>query len=205
MVLDPYVISGTIKDSEDNVVENVHVYAYNVTKAGYMIGADGITNASGQYQIDISDQTIATNVDGYVNGDKLQLHAIIDNRSICARHTIASGDGGAWSQDLYLHNAKNMSFITDDDGLAIKRTGNYVSSVVVSNITATARTVRLYDVNNDNPVMTIECPANNTIPVSCGNKSKYFEGGVCVIYEVVTNDGTHNDLECDVNYGRSDI
>ena len=53
--------------------------------------------------------------------------------------------------------------------------------------------------------MTIECPANNTITVSCGNKSAYFEGGVCVMYDVVTNDGTNNDLECNINYGRNDI
>jgi len=151
MVLDPYVISGVVYDSEGNTVENVHVYAYNVSKKGYMIGADGITNSSGQYQIDISDQTIATNADGYINGNKLQLHAIIDNRSICARHTIASGDGGAWSQDLYLHNTKNLSFITTD-GLAVMRPGCYVSSVIVSNITTSPQAVRLYDVVNDNPV-----------------------------------------------------
>lgn len=204
MVLDPYVISGVVYDSEGNVVENVHVYAYNVTKAGYMIGADGITNSSGQYQIDISDQTITTNASGYVNGDKLQLHAIIDNRSICARHTIASGDGGAWSQDLYLHNARNLSFITTDD-LAVMRPQCHVSSVIISNITTSPYAVRLYDVVNDNPVMTIEVPANNTITVDCGNKSAYFEGGVCVMYDVVTNDGTNNDLECNINYGRSAI
>ncbi len=205
MVLSPYIISGHVYNSEDTAVVDCHVYAYNVTKGGYMIGADGISNSSGEYQIDISDQTIATNADGYVVGDKLQLHFIKGNQSVMARRTIASGDAGAWSQDGYLHNAKDFSFETDDNGLAYTKAGCYVSSVLVSNITSTARTIRLFDKTNDNPVVTIECPVNSSLSHSFGSKSKYFEGGLGILYEVVTNDGTYNDLECDINYGRSEV
>lgn len=204
MVLSPYVISGHVYDSTSTAVENCHVYAYNVTKEGYMIGADGISNSSGEYQIDISDQTITTNSDGYTVGDKLQLHFIKGNQSIMERHTIASGDGGAWSQDGYLHNGKDLSFKTVD-GLADTINGCYASSMLVSNNTATPRSIWLFDKVNDNPVVTIECPANNSVNYNLGNKSKYFEGGLGIAYEVATNDGTYNHLECDINYGRSEV
>ena len=205
MALAPYVISGIVKDSEDNVVADCNVFAYNVTKEGYMIGANGTTNALGQYQIDISDQTIVTNVDGYVNGDKLQLHFIKGNQSIMHRHTIAAGDGGAWSQNTNLHNGQDLCFIKDSDGLARTIERCSVSSIIVSNTTAATKRVWLYDKDNDNPVITIECPADNSKPYNLGNKSKRFSGGLGIVYEVITNDGTYNDLECDVNYGKSPI
>lgn len=204
MALAPYVISGIVSDSEDNVVADCDVFAYNVDKGGYMIGANGTTNALGQYQIDISDQTIATNVDGYDTGDKLQLHFIKGNQSIMHRHTIAVGDGGAWSRDTNLHNGQDLCFIKDSNGLAKTIERCSVSSITVSNITATARSVRLFDKVNDNP-FTIECPPNDTKNVCFGNKSKRFSGGLGIVYEVITNDGTYNDLECDVNYGKSGI
>lgn len=203
MVLAPYTISGKVYDSTNIVVSGVRAYVYNIDKAGYMTGADGITNSSGEFQVEISDQTIVTNSEGYEVGDKLQLHFIKGNQSIIYRHTIASGDGGAWSQDGYLHNSKDLTFKTVD-GLARTILGNHVSSVVVSNITTAPLAIRLYDKTNDNP-FTVECPANDTKVVDFGNKSKYFEGGVGVLYDDTGNDGTYNNLECDINYGKSPI
>lgn len=208
MALAPYVISGYVYElvtGSGTAYQNAKVYVYNVTNGNYI---HATSNVSGQYQIDLADQTVATNTDGYTIGDKLQLYFIDadGNRSICYRHTTASGDGGAWSKNGYLHNTKVITFRENSSSLAEIIPGCVVSGIVVSNRMPASRSIWLYDRTYDNPIARVECPSDDTISINFGTDGLYFDGGICVDYEIDTNDSSgHNDLECTIVYGKRGV
>ena len=209
MPLMPYIISGHIyklvPGTGTSLYENAKICAYNVTKGGYI---STTSNDLGELQIDLSDTSVATNADGYENGDVIQLYSIDTTglMSMCYRHTIAAGDAGVWSQDVYLHATKNITFrMGGSDGTTpIFIDSCLINKVTVSNITATPRTVWLFDRTNDILRRPIECPANNSVTANLVGMK--FDGGVCVEYEVATNDSSgHNDLECSIGYSNRDF
>lgn len=199
MPYDPFTVDGKVYEvvsGSGTVYEDAVVFLYDVTTGGYM---HTTTNASGEYSLDLSDDTISTWEEWSLN-DKLQLYVIDANsiRSMCARHTIVSGDSGNWNQDLYLHETINPTFrligTTPSDISKL-----YVNHIIASNNTSTPQMVWFFNKTNDTMILQIEVPANNTIPLNLGGL--FFDGGICPIYEETGNDGAgSNKIEVQIIY-----
>lgn len=169
MTLTPYPISGIVYDIDGTTaLSGVIVKLRNITTGEWLPqSAWSTTNSLGEYSIDIANLTGS----GYSNNDKLQVTAYTALKSMNFRHTVDTVTGFL-NQNMPLHH-----------GGAIFSTA-YLISAIAHNASATARTIQLFDRKNDTLILPIRVPANNTVPVYEGEvNGKYFEDGICVIYE----------------------
>lgn len=108
----------------------------------------------------------------------IQTHAVTG--SVTVTGTVTASPGYTTTAGL----SSNFITATTTNPLLIKATSGYLYELTVSNITATAMYVKLYNkataptVGTDMPVFTLSAPANTTVAIPFGNVGKRFTLGI---------------------------
>ncbi len=162
-----YIISGLAYDTGGSAPTSAeaglwHIEIYDITLGQNITGT---VASDGSFSADLANLTSE-----FSDGDRLQVVIYNTRRSKSTefRHTVDSSQAGHDFGTLYMHWTE-PSLLGDRD--------NPVKTVsgMLSNKTAGALTIDLYDRKNDDKI-----PENNTILVPT---DFIFEGGICIIRE----------------------
>jgi len=162
----PYTISGSVLDTDGSTaLANAQVLIRDIT-IGEQISTT--TDSNGDFSLDLSTLSSA-----YSNGDKLQILVQTARKAAWRRTTVDTGVGMENLGDIVMH----PEVFQYGPGNSVR-----MYSYSISNQSATTYYVKFYDVDNDDVVLTVQVPANNTITHYFGVGLR-FEGGICVIRE----------------------
>lgn len=174
MPVAPYPVSGVIRNRTNTAnLENARVFIINTTTRE--LSGQQLTNSAGEFLIDLSNMMTE-----YANGNRLQIVAFDGFGSgrivLERRHTVDTATGFHDTGQLILRPGDYyMSNLTTPGA---KRLMSYN----ITNRTASAAQVHLFDRYNDSLVIPVELPANTTVSFLFDTISGVeFQGGICTI------------------------
>ena len=170
MPVNPFPVNITVYDTDNATVKSgARVYVRNITKKS--TSDQESSNSLGLALIDLSDLSITAGQSvEYSAGDEYLVVAYYGNSHDCKKFKV-SGESNEVS--LYLNPIRHIR--SQENNL---HAVELVRNLIVANTTSTVYWAKVYDFDTGRIITWVECPANNTVPLT--NIKMRCSGGMVV-------------------------